>query len=80
MDHMGRDRESFTEKLARQALEGLQFHWGEAYEIGVIDGAWTARRRDGLGAPVEAAGPEDLETAILRDYSLRPVPRDGGPQ
>jgi len=33
------------------ALDELRFHWGSAYDIGAADGLYTARRRDGKGAP-----------------------------
>ena len=76
---MGPQGESFAESLDREALEQLQHHWGDAYDIKIADGVWQAWRRDGLGAPVEAAGPEELGTAILRDYGVRPVPRGEHP-
>ena len=76
MDHVGRDRETFTESLAREALEMLRFNWGGAYDIARSDGAWLAHRRDGLGGTITADRPDDLGTAISRDYAARPVPRE----
>jgi hypothetical protein len=59
----------------RLVLEALRYSWGDAYEIGVSAGLWTAVRRDGKGK-LEEAGPEKLRNAILADYELLPVPRD----
>jgi hypothetical protein len=61
---------------ARLALEALRFHWGDAYEIDhAEDGRWIAKRRDGLGGPIEAAGPDGLMAAIADDYNVRKVER-----
>lgn len=63
----------------KAALEELMHHWGEAYEIGWdSDRGWHARRRDGLGGDLTAAGPDGLLAEISADYTLRPVPRTGG--
>ncbi len=35
---------------ADDALDELEFHWGSAYHLAVIDGLCTARRRDGKAA------------------------------
>ena len=59
-------------------LEVLRWNWGDAYEIRVAGGRWSARRADGLGGLIVAAGPDGLREAILADYRLRPVPRDAG--
>jgi hypothetical protein len=53
------------------ALDALCWDWGEAYEVA----PWKARRRDGLGGWIEAAGPGGLRAAIVADYSLKKVPR-----
>jgi len=58
------------------ALEELEFHWGSAYEITVTGCMWTARRRDGKGAPLTDPLPEGLRLRILADYAAMPVPRD----
>jgi len=58
------------------ALEDLEFHWGSAYGIAFADGMWTARRRDGKGAPLTDPLPEGLRLRILADYAAMPVPRD----
>ena len=36
----------------RAALDELEFHWGSAYHIAVVDGMYTARRTDGKGVPL----------------------------
>ena len=79
MDHRGPQDDAFAESLAREALETLRHHWGDAYDIVRSDGAWWAARRDGLGSVIKAMRPDDLGTAISRDYSARPVPRGDHP-
>jgi hypothetical protein len=58
------------------ALDALQWHWGTAYHIGVDDGEWWYRRRDGKGATETATTPDDLRTMIITDYTAWPVPRE----
>jgi len=58
------------------ALDELRFHWGSAYDIGAADGLYTARRRDGKGAPLTDHLPEGLRLRIQADYEAMPVPRD----
>ncbi len=57
-------------------LDELRFHWGSAYEIAFTGGMWTARRRDGRGAPLADPLPEGLRLRIQADYTAAPVPRD----
>jgi hypothetical protein len=57
-------------------LEELEFHWGSAYHLAVIDGVCTALRRDGKGAILADALPEGLRLQIVADYECLPVPRD----
>jgi hypothetical protein len=57
-------------------LDELRFHWGSAYDIGVTGRAYTARRRDGKGGALTAAGPDELHRLIVADYGADPVPRD----
>lgn len=64
----------FEAAEAQRELEALCFGWGEAYEI--TAGPWAARRRDGLGGPIEAGGPDELRRKIEADYAMKPVPRD----
>ena len=58
------------------ALAELEFHWGSAYHLAVIDGVYTARRRDGKGGTLTDPLPEGLRLLILADYAAMPVPRD----
>ncbi|HLX48422.1 MAG TPA: hypothetical protein VKS82_08820 [Streptosporangiaceae bacterium] len=61
------------------ALEALRWHWGEVYEIGVDDGQWWYRRRDGKGGTETAATPDELRAMIITDYTIMPVPREPSP-
>lgn len=58
-------------------LAALRWGWGEAYRIG-FDAArgWWAQRRDNQGGDITAGDPGSLGTAILADYTLKPVPRE----
>ena len=58
------------------ALDELEFHWGSAYDIALVDDMWTARRRDGRGGTLADPLPEGLLLAIRADYAAMPVPRD----
>jgi hypothetical protein len=58
------------------ALAELEFHWGSAYHLAVIDGVCTARRRDGKGGTLTGPDPEGLRLQILADYAALRVPRD----
>jgi hypothetical protein len=62
--------------VADGALEELEFHWGSAYHLAVIDGICTAWRKDGKGGMLTSAVPEGLRLLILADYAAMPVPRD----
>jgi hypothetical protein len=57
-------------------LDELRFHWGSAYDIGADGRVYTARRRDGKGAPLTDPLPEGLRLRIQADYAAIPVPRD----
>ena len=70
-----RDDGGWAAEQFRLVLEALRWNWGEAYEIGVSAGLWTAERRDGRGK-LEEDGPESLRAAMFADYSAQPVPRD----
>jgi hypothetical protein len=61
---------------AADALAELEFHWGSAYHLAVIDGLWTARRRDRKGGTLTDPTPAGLRLQILADYAAMPVPRD----
>ena len=60
-------------------LDELDFHWGSAYDIAVVDGVCTARRRDGKGGTLTDPLPEGLRLRIVADYHANPVPRDLAP-
>jgi len=60
----------------RAALDELEFHWGSAYHIAVVDGMYTARRLDGKGVPLTDPLPEGLRLRIQADYAAMPVSRD----
>jgi len=60
----------------RAALDELEFHWGSAYQITVVDGMYTARRLDGTGVPLTDPLPAGLRLRIQADYAAMPVPRD----
>ena len=69
LEHWWRDKD----------LDGLRFHWGEAYLIDYLhqkDGGvrWVAQRRDSH-ATVSAETPDALLLAIREDYDREPVPR-----
>lgn len=55
-------------------LGDLRWHWGGAYVITGIIGAWRAERRDD-GRVLTADDPEKLRRAIIADYMAKPVPR-----
>ena len=62
------------------ALAALWFDWDSAYLIEVSgDGKWRAKRRDGLGGWMTAAGPDELRPMIREDYEMKPVPRPDPP-
>jgi hypothetical protein len=58
------------------ALAELEFHWGSAYHLAVLGGAYTARRRDGKGGTLTHPTPEGLRLQIQADYAAMRVPRD----
>jgi hypothetical protein len=45
------------------ALAELEFHWGSAYHLTVVEGLCTARGRDGKGGMLTDPTPEGLCTA-----------------
>jgi hypothetical protein len=77
MDDKAAPQAAGTGTADEHALAELRWGWGEAYRIGWDPArGWWARRRDGLGEDITAGDPGGLSTAVYRDYSLRPVPRD----
>lgn len=55
------------------ALETLMWTWGEFYDIGVDDGLWWSRRRDGKGGTETASSPEHLRNQLVTDYFALPI-------
>ncbi len=72
---MGRAAASRAE-IDAGALDEVEFHWGSAYHVAVVDGVCTARRRDGKGGTLTDPLPEGLRLRIVADYHADPVPRD----
>jgi hypothetical protein len=57
-------------------LAALRWGWGEAYRISREDETGCrARRRDDLGGHITAGTADELWSAILADYTFKPVPR-----
>jgi hypothetical protein len=78
MDAAGRTAASG--RAEKDALDALEFDWGEAYMIGRDDErGWWAARRDRIGGLLTAPGAEELREAIRADYALEPVPRSVTP-
>ena len=57
-------------------LDEIRFYWGSAYHLAIIDGAWTAWRRDGRGGRIADQSPGGLLRLIRADYAALPVLRD----
>jgi hypothetical protein len=65
-----------ADETIKSAVAALRHGWGDAYRIGWdAKRYWWARRRDGLGGDITAHDPDELWSAILDDYTLKPVPR-----
>jgi hypothetical protein len=60
------------------ALDELDFHWGDAYDLAVTRAGWIAKRLDNQRALV-ADTPGELRGLIIADYTARPVPREAAP-
>ena len=61
---------------ASKTLDGLRYHWDEAYEItysAETTQSYRAKRLDD-GQILSATTPAKLRDAIIDDYSVRPVP------
>jgi hypothetical protein len=54
-------------------VEALCCTWGEGYEIGVDEGQWWFRRKDGIGGTETAASPDCLLAQMVIDYDCLPV-------
>lgn len=60
-------------------LDEVEFHWGSAYDIAVVDGMCTVRRRDGKGGALTDLLPEGLRLWIVADHHATTVPREIAP-
>ena len=79
MEHAA-GRTAASDRAEKDALDALEFDWGDAYMIGRDDErGWWAARRDRIGGYFTAPGTDELRTAIRADYGLEPVPRDVSP-
>jgi len=50
-----------------RALEALRLAWGDAYDIGVESGTWTAASRDAEGRTLTGDTPDALNAGIRAD-------------
>jgi hypothetical protein len=76
MEHAA-GRTAASGRAEKDALDALEFDWGEAYMIGRDDErGWWAARRDRIGGYFTALGPDELRAAIRADYDLKAVQRD----
>jgi len=57
-----------TRGQARDYLNALDMAWGNAYDIGISDGMFYARRADGTGEALTGETPEELNAAIRADW------------
>jgi hypothetical protein len=57
------------------ALDDLDWHWGEAYDLAVTKAGWVAKRLDN-GRSLVAGSPAELRALITADYAATPVSRD----
>jgi hypothetical protein len=55
------------------ALDDLDFHWGESYDLAVTRAGWVAKRLDN-GRALVAGSPAELGELITADYTAQPVP------
>ncbi len=52
-----------------RALEALRLAWGDAYDVGVHRGAWTAISRDDEHRTLTGDTPDALNAAIRADWA-----------
>jgi hypothetical protein len=57
------------------ALDDLDYHWGEVYDLAVTPGGWIARRLDN-NRSFMAETPDELRALIRADYAAEPVCHD----
>ena len=65
-------------KARQAALNDLDWHWGESYDLAVTRAGWVAKRLDNNRALV-AGSPEELRALILADDAAEPVARGRRP-
>jgi hypothetical protein len=65
-------------KARQAALNDLDGHWGESYDLAVTRAGWVAKRLDNNRALV-AGSPEELRALILADDAAEPVARGRRP-
>ena len=65
-------------KARQAALNDLDWHWGESYDLAVTRAGWVAKRLDNNRALV-AGSPEELRALILADDAAEPVARGRSP-
>jgi hypothetical protein len=52
-----------------RALEALRLAWGDAYDISVGDGRWTAVSKDAEARVFTGSTPDELNRAIRADWA-----------
>ena len=62
-----------AKKARAAALDDLDRHWGQAYDLAVTRDGWVAKRLDN-GRSLAAASPGELGALITADAAA-PVPR-----
>jgi hypothetical protein len=67
--------EAEIRKARDAALNDLDGHWGDTYDLAVTAAGWVAMRLD-TGRFLVAASPGELRVLIVADYAAVPVPRD----
>ena len=55
-------------------LDELRWHWGSAYALDVVEGAYRAIRKDN-GSVLLGSTVDELHASIITDYQSQPVPR-----
>src|ERR1700723_908513 len=68
------DEDTAEVRLGEWAVvEALCCTWGEAYEVGVDEGQWWFRRKDGIGGTETATSPDRLLAQMVIDHDCLPV-------
>jgi len=58
----------------RDCLNALDLAWGNAYDIGMSDGMYYAKRADGTGDALTGETAEELNSAIRADWERKGKP------